>query len=294
MRISSIDIGSNAIRQLIAEIDPHGGGWRVLKKHRENIRLGADVFNGGVIKPSTQKRLLTAFKRMARLTKKYKTDRSLAYATSAFRDASNRKPILSAIFKASGIRIKVISGTLEAELIRKAVQNAIGIHGEKCLLLDIGGGSIELTEISKDKINFSKSFKLGMVRMISEARDLNIQPQLHLKAKLAQENKNFPRGQFDIAIGTGGNIDSISKLKLLLLKKGPNTVVTQKEIAKIYKLFLKTPLAKRMEKFNLKADRVDVLEPALYLVLTLMKKYKIQKMKIPGVGLKEGAILSLL
>ncbi len=293
MRISSIDIGSNAIRQLIAEIDPNGG-WRVIKKHRENIRLGADVFNGGLIKSSTQNKLLLAFKRMARLIKKYKADRSLAYATSAFRDATNKKLILSAIQKASGIRIQIISGAREAELIRLAVQNTIGIQDQKCLLLDIGGGSIELTELLKTKINFSKSFRLGMVRMISEAHERNLNVQQHLKQKLQQENKNFPRGKFDILIGTGGNIDSISRLKLLILKKGPNTVVTQKELQKIYKSFLRTPLDKRTKKFNLKPDRVDVLEPAMYLVLTLMKKYNTKRMKIPGVGLKEGAILSLL
>lgn len=293
MRISSIDIGSNAIRQVIAEIDPNGG-WRVLKKHRENIRLGTDVFNGGLITASTEKKLLLAFKRMARLTKKYKTDRNLAYATSAFRDATNKKPILLAIKKSSGIQIKVISGTQEANLIRMAVQNAIGIHGEKCLLIDIGGGSIELTEISKSKIHFSKSFKWGMVRMLTEARAKKISAQNLLKTKLQRAQRELPRGSFDIAIGTGGNIDSISKLKLLLLKKGPNTVVTFKEIEKIYKLFLKTPLKQRMIRFNLKADRVDVLEPALFLTLYLMKKYQIKKIKIPGVGLKEGAILSIL
>lgn len=293
MRISSIDIGSNAIRQLIAEIEPNGG-WRVLKKHRENIRLGADVFNGGVIKTSTQNKLLLAFKRMARLSKKYKTDRNLAYATSAFRDATNKKPILSAIQKASGIKIQIISGTLEAELIRLAVQSAIVLQDRKCLLLDIGGGSIELTEIFKNKIKFSKSFKLGMVRMLSESKTAGLSPQQHLKEKLRVASQNFPKGRFDFIVGTGGNIDSLSKLKLLTLKKGPNTVITQKELTKIYKTFLKTPVEKRMSKFNLKPDRVDVLEPAMYLVLSLMKKYKVRKMKIPGVGLKEGAILSLL
>lgn len=293
MRISSIDIGSNAIRQLIAEIDPHGG-WKVIKKHRENIRLGADVFNGGEITPATQKRLIAAFKRMAKLIKKYKADRSLAYATSAFRDATNKKPILSAIRKTSGVHIQVISGAREADLIRLAVQSAIGIHDEKCLLIDIGGGSIELTEVFKKKINFSKSLKWGMVRMLSEARTKKISAQAHLKNKMVRESKHLPRGRFDIAIGTGGNIDSISKLKLLLLKKGPNTVVTHQEVEKIYKIFLKTPLEQRMKKFNLKADRIDVLEPALFLTLSLMKRYQIKKIKIPGVGLKEGAILSLL
>lgn len=293
MRISSIDIGSNAIRQVIVEIDP-AGGWKVLKKHRENIRLGADVFNGDLIKSTTQTKLVWAFRRMARLCKKYDVDRSLAYATSAFRDARNRKPILSAIYKTSGIRIKVISGTREAELIRLAVQSTIGINNEKCLLIDIGGGSIELTEVYKNKINFSRSFKWGMVRMLSEAQRAEISAQKLLELKLIEEKRNLPDGPYDIAIGTGGNIDAISKLKLLVLKKGPNTVVTREEIEKIYRIFTKTPLSLRTSRFNLKPDRVDVLEPALFLTLSLMKKYKIRKIKIPGVGLKEGAILSLL
>jgi exopolyphosphatase/guanosine-5'-triphosphate,3'-diphosphate pyrophosphatase len=293
MRISSIDIGSNAIRQLIAEISLDGT-WKVLKKHRENIRLGADVFNGRVIKPPTQLRLIQAFKRMSRFNKKYKVDRSLAYATSAFRDAQNKKLILSAIYKTSGIRIKVISGLKEAHLIRQAVQSSIGLTNQKCLLIDIGGGSIELTEIIKNKIHFSKSYKWGMVRMLSESKKLNISAENHLKNKMLKEKKSLPHGTFDIAVGTGGNIDAISKLKLLVLKKGPNTVVTLDEVQKLYSIFTKTPIEMRMSRFKIKADRVDVLEPALFLVMQLMKQYEIKKMKIPGVGLKEGAILSLL
>ena len=84
MRISSIDIGSNAIRQLIAEIGPDGS-LKILKKHREMIRLGADVFHGGLIQEHTQKRLVIAFRRMALLSRKFKVDRQIAYATSAFR-----------------------------------------------------------------------------------------------------------------------------------------------------------------------------------------------------------------
>ncbi len=88
MRLSSIDIGSNAIRQLIVEVQPDGG-WKILKKHRETIRLGSDVFSVGAIRPQTLLRLISAFRRMAKNNKKYKVDRSLAFATSAFRDAKN-------------------------------------------------------------------------------------------------------------------------------------------------------------------------------------------------------------
>ncbi len=293
MRLSSIDIGSNAIRQLIVEIKPDGG-WTVLKKHRESIRLGTDVFDDGSIHPNTQKRLILAFKRMARLNRKFRVERSLAFATSAFRDAKNRKPILLAIYKQSKIKIKVISGKKEAELIRRAVQKSIGYNDKHCLLIDIGGGSVELTHLQKNKIFYSKSFKWGMVRTLTESKVESKKTQAILAGKLFKSRKLLPKGHFDLAIGTGGNLDALAKLKLVALKKGPNTIITQDELKNIYALFLKTRLADRAEKFKLRPDRVDVIEPAMFLTLTLMKKYKIDKIKIPGTGLKEGAILSLL
>lgn len=275
------------------EIKPDGG-WKVLKKHRETIRLGTDVFDNGSIHSNTQKRLILAFKRMAKLNKKYKVDRSLAFATSAFRDAKNKKPILSAIFKTSKIKIKVISGKKEAELIRRAVQNTIGLDNKHCLLIDIGGGSIELTHLQKNKIFYSKSFKWGMVRTLTESKVQLKSPQHILAHKILKSEKLLPKGNFDVAIGTGGNIDALAKLKLIALKKGPNTIITATELKNIYDIFLKTRMNERAEKFKLKPDRVDVIEPAMYLTLTLMKKYNIKKIKIPGIGLKEGAILSLL
>ncbi len=293
MILSSIDIGSNAIRQIIVEVDAFGN-LKTLKKHREMIRLGSDVFNYKRIQDITLRRLIAAFKRMARLNKKFKVEKSSAFATSAFRDAKNKKPILSAISRNSGIRIKVISGLKEAQLIRMAVQNTIGLNDGNSLLIDIGGGSVELTHISKNRIVYSKSFKWGMVRMLTEAMKLEIDPQFLLKTKLEKASKDLPKGPFDVAIGTGGNLDAISKLKMILLRKGPNTGVTYKELGLIYAKFCAIPAAQRMQRLDLRADRVDVLEPALYLTLFLMRKYKIQRLKIPGVGLKEGAILSMI
>lgn len=293
MIISSIDIGSNAIRQIIVDADAYGN-YKILKKHREMIRLGSDVFNYKKIQDITLRRLIAAFKRMARLNKKFKVEKSIAMATSAFRDAQNKKPILSAIFKNSGIRISVISGFKEAQLIRMAVQNSIGLNGANALLIDIGGGSVELTHISKNKILFSRSFKWGMVRMLTEAMKQNLNPQALIKAKLLKSASKLPRGPFDVAIGTGGNLDAIGRLKLTLLRKGPNTFVTLSELAKIYELFQKIPPAQRMLQLDLRADRVDVLEPALFFTLFIMRKYKIKRLKIPGVGLKEGAIISLV
>lgn len=256
--------------------------------------MGSDVFDDGLIHENTQKRLLLAFKRMAKHNKKLKVDRNLAFATSAFRDARNRKPILAAIYKASKIKIRIISGKKEAELIRLAVQNAIGLNDEHCLLIDIGGGSVELTHIRNKKIFYSKSFKWGMVRTLAEARDQRISSRSVVLKRLKKNSRLLPKGHFDLAIGTGGNLDALARLKLVTLKKGPNTLVTFQELSEIYKIFIGTRIRDRAVKFKLKPDRVDVIEPAMYLTLNLMKKYRIGRIKIPGTGLKEGAILSLL
>lgn len=293
MRISSIDIGSNAIRQLIVEVDPLGA-WTTLKKHREPIRLGDDVFVYKNILLTTQKRLVLAFKRMAKLNKKFKVDKSIVLATSAFRDAQNKKAILTEIKQTTGLKIEVISGTKEANIIRNAVQKSICLNNEHCLLIDIGGGSVELTHLQKSKIFFSKSFKWGMVRTLTESRQLEINPVLIIKEKIKRAEKSLPKGNFDLAIGTGGNLDAIGKLKLTLLKKGPNTLVSYDELKLIYKKFLKIKPEERAKKLDLKPDRVDVIGPAMFLTLLLMKKYKIKRIKIPCVGLKEGAIFSLL
>lgn len=293
MRLSSIDIGSNAIRQIIVEVK-EDGSWKILKKHRETIRLGSDVFKDGLIHNDTQNRLIPAFKRMARNNRKFKVDKSLAIATSAFRDARNKKPVLAAIFRHSKIRISVISGHKEAQLIRLAVQRSIGLNNEHNLLIDIGGGSVELTHLHKQKIFYSRSFKWGGVRMLAEAQNLSLTPQNVLQKKLKQNAKLLPKGPFTVAIGTGGNMDALAKLKLSYLKKGPNTLITFEELKDMYTAFKKTKPALRAEKFKLRPDRVDVIEPAMYLTMTLMKKYRIKKIKIPGTGLKDGAILSLL
>lgn len=295
MRISSIDIGSNAIRQIIAEID-HYGRLKVLQKHRESIRLGEDVFKTQKIESETEYRLFDAFKRMAKLIKVYKVDKSLALATSAFRDARNKKEVIRNIKAKTGILIQVISGQKEASLILKAVQHNTCSNNEHTLLIDIGGGSVELTHLHKKRIFFSHSFKWGMVRTLTLAQKVGISPTQLIRKNLNSNltKKSLPKGPFKLAIGTGGNLDAIGKLKLKILKKGPNTFMSQHELAKIYNFFLKTPQKERMKKFDLKQDRVDVIGPAMFLTLELMKKYGIQKLKIPGVGLKEGAILSLL
>ena len=224
MRISSIDIGSNAVRQLIVEIHPETGSWVVLKKYRESIRIGTDVFKSGEVSKATLIRLIGCLKNMSSLAKAFKADQSLAYGTSALRDAKNKKFILSAAKKNSSLQIKIISGQEEAKLIRLAVQKSLPQLSQNYLLIDIGGGSVELTQMNHSKVIYSKSFKWGMVRTLLETEAKKVSYEKLIESRIKNLAQLMPvKTQFNIAVGSGGNLDALAKLKIQVLKKTPNT-----------------------------------------------------------------------
>lgn len=292
MRISSIDVGSNAIRQVIVDVSP-SGSWQTLKKFRAPLRLGNDVFSTGLIQNETRKNLIEVFKKMAKLNRKYKAQKVIALATSAMRDAKNSRSIISAIKKITKIQVLTITGQTEAELIRLSIFKSQIINFKTALLIDIGGGSAEFSTMKNEKIVSSQSFPLGVVRLLNLTQKRNqsvaeIAKPILKKIKLKNKTQNI-----QIAIGTGGNFDALSKLKLQLLKKSPNTNLTKTEIEQILKIWSQLSLAEK-EALNIRRDRIDVLPLAIELILETLKLFNIEKVKIPLTGLKEGAIYSAL
>lgn len=290
MRISSIDIGSNAIRLVIVEVQPTGQ-WLQIKKFRVPLRLGTDVFEKGQLQDSTLNELVLSFKKIKQLHNKYRVKKVSALATSAMRDAKNGAQAIQLIYKTSQIKIKIISGTEEARLIRQAITHSRSVHCQKALLLDIGGGSAEFTSLIQQKVTFSKSFPLGVVRLLK----LSQTPQFNLKKhcmKYLQTLKN-PQLTFDSLVGTGGNFDALAKLKLSLLKKAPQTHLTQNELKQIYSQFKKLTDQQKLQ-LGLRPDRIDVLPLAIELILLSLEHFNIQNIKIPMTGLKEGIIYDLI
>lgn len=292
MRISSIDVGSNAIRQVIVDVSP-SGSWQTLKKFRAPLRLGNDVFSTGLIQNETRQNLIEVFKKMAKLNRKYKAQKVIALATSAMRDAKNSRSIISEIKKITKIQVTTITGQTEAELIRLSIFKSQIINFKTALLIDIGGGSAEFSTMKNEKIISSQSFPLGVVRLLNLTQKRNksvaeIAKPILKKIKLKNKTQNI-----QIAIGTGGNFDALSKLKLQLLKKSPNTNLTKTEIEQILKIWNQLTLTEK-ESLNIRRDRIDVLPLAIELILETLKLFNIEKVKIPLTGLKEGAIYSAL
>lgn len=292
MRISSIDVGSNAIRQVIVEVNPHGQ-WTTLKKFRAPLRLGNDVFSSGRIQTHTEIELLNVFKKMQKLNKKYKVEKVIALATSAMRDAKNGPAIKRKIKKISLISLQTISGQKEAELIRASIFKSQIINYNTSLLIDIGGGSAEFSTLVDQKIVSSQSFPLGVVRLLNLTKKTKKSVAQIAKPYLLQVKNKSKIQKIDIAIGTGGNFDALSKLKLQLLKKSPNTNLTVVEIQTLLKIWNSMTLLQK-EKLNIRKDRIDVLALAIELILETLMLFKIEKVKIPLTGLKEGAIYSFI
>jgi len=290
MRISSIDVGSNAIRQVIVDILPNGQ-WVTLKKFRAPLRLGADVFSTGSIQPDTESELIQVFKKMAKLNKRYRAQKVITLATSAMRDAKNSRQIISLLRQKTHIEVKVITGKTEAQLIQNAIFQSQIVNFESSLFMDIGGGSAEFTIFRNSKIVTAHSFPLGVVRLLHLSQRSQKSITEMCRPYLKRVRRSAHTTKVDIIIGTGGNFDALSKLKLQLLKKTPHTNVTLAELKTIFQRWNKMSLAQK-EKLNIRKDRIDVLPLALELILATMLEFNINKIKIPLTGLKEGAILS--
>jgi len=298
-RIAAIDIGSNAIRMVLAEFSPRG--LLLLKKYRIPIRLGADVFEKGRISGKNLRAAARAFRKFREISDKSQVMRIRAVGTSALREAKNRGAFLELIRRKSGIRIEVIDGVEEARLIHLAVAKELHLEGHRTLLVDIGGGSVELTFSEAGLMTSTQSFPFGTVRTLN-----------HLKRKNLNENQlsvvigeyitplsHFIHSQtetspLDFAIGTGGNLEALGRMKSKILKKSSKGVLTLGELSLIIERLRTLSLKERIEKLALRADRADVIVPAALVIQATMRQAHIEKILIPYVGLKDGILWSMV
>lgn len=301
MSFAAIDIGSNAIRLIIAR-NVGNQHFEVVKKYRAAVRLGADVFDKGKISKKSLTKAIQTFKAFRRILTKHKIQEYRAVATSALREASNRDRVIHEISKKSGIHIDIIDGLQEAQYIFSAVQNEINLSPYHVLLIDIGGGSVELTFANKGRPEATKSFPLGTVRLLQQLkkRKLKEADLPFLMIDTVPEIQNFvaanrsPETPLLYAIGTGGNLEAMGKLKTQLLRKHPSTFLTLEELNRLIDRVRAVPTKQRPAKLKLRPDRADVIVPAMLITKLLMLQSGVQKMVIPYVGLKDGLLSSLI
>lgn len=309
-RFAAIDIGSNAIRMMIAEAvvpsqilsSPTHQQVRFtpIKKYRFPIRLGADVFKSGRISQKNLKQAARTFEKFSAVTRKFGVQYYRAVGTSALREASNGHAFVELIRRKSGIRIEVIDGILEAELIYSAVRNEVNLEQARALLIDVGGGSVEVTFTHQGRIEATQSFPFGTVRTLEMLKKRNLkEAQLNLViGDFIKPLSQFilahsPGHKMDFAIGTGGNLESLGKIKPLLLGKSSKTEMNDLELEAIIQQLRKFTNKERIQKLDMRPDRADVIVPAAMVVQAILRQASTHRLVVPAVGLKDGLLLSL-
>jgi len=274
---------------------------KVVKKFRFPIRLGADVFKNGMISVKNLKESARTFQKFHELTDEYKIARIKAVGTSALREAKNQRQFVQLVKKRSAIQVEVIDGVEEARLIHLAVKNEIDLQKHRALLIDIGGGSVELTFSENSMMTATQSFPFGTVRTLDLLKKKNLQEsQLNLiLSDFISPLSHFLHSQtapkdLDFAVGTGGNLETLGKLKPILLKKNSRTFISLDELSEMIELLKKISIKDRVEKLGLRSDRADVILPAALVIQTILRQSGVKKLLLPYVGLKDGLLWSLV
>src|SRR5581483_10948974 len=164
MRIAAIDIGTNSIHMIVVQIRADLS-FEVVDREKAMVRLGAGGLDGRALTPEAMHAALQVLSKFRRLAESHRVDEIVAVATSAVREAENGGEFLKAIVAQTGIRPRVISGTEEARLIHLAAAYGVGTPGEVAVVVDIGGGSVEITRGTGAAMERGRSFKIGVLRL---------------------------------------------------------------------------------------------------------------------------------
>lgn len=286
-KYGAIDIGSNAVRLLIAIIIEEEGKPVRFKKSslvRVPIRLGADVFVNGAISKESKKRLMDTMMAFKLLMKSHKVEKYKACATSAMREASNGVDVSQDILKHSNIQIDIIDGEEEAAIIAETDLHEYIDKDRNYLYVDVGGGSTEFSIIRNAEKVSSKSFKIGTVRLLNDIVKRDTWQELETWIKTNTEKYN----KVDV-IGSGGNINKIFKIS----GKAIGKPLTYFYLGSYYHNLKSYSYEERITELNLNQDRADVIIPALQIYLSAMKWSKAKHIYVPKIGLSDGIIKSL-
>jgi exopolyphosphatase/guanosine-5'-triphosphate,3'-diphosphate pyrophosphatase len=286
MKFGAIDIGTNAARLLVGEVESEKDHSFVnkLTYTRIPLRLGDDVFETGIISETKLVNFIKTIQAFRLIAEIFEVKAIRAVATSAMRDANNAKHVIEKIKSETGIDIEVISGQEEAELIMSNFFLSEKPIKHPFLVIDVGGGSTEVSYFRDGERKASKSFEIGTIRLLKHKVNYLIWNQLN-----DWIIDNVPIEKNLVLYGTGGNINKIHKLIGGKQKHPISSIDMSDFLGQLKPLSIR----ERIDNFQLKPDRADVIVPALEIYLYVMNIIKSQEIFVPKVGLSDGVILDL-
>lgn len=285
MNIAAIDIGSNGARLLIKNFDDNAPASSRIKKQlfvRIPLRLGKDVFALGKISKERQRMMMHMMKGFKQFMELYNVEHFRACATSAMRDAENGKKVMRRIEKETGIKLEIIPGAEEAQLLcNNLVENTESGVGNFAYV-DVGGGSTEISLLHDGVLAESHSFNIGTLRMLAGA--VTPEERNAMCRMLEKYAEDFPGTKI---IGSGGNINRLFRLAKV---KGDSRSLPVATLKQLYAELAPLSLEERMEQFKLKDDRADVIIPAAEIFLLVARSLKCEDILVPNISLADSIV----
>ena len=286
-KYAAIDIGSNAMRLLIANIVEQDGKETQFNKNslvRVPIRLGQDSFMIGEISNDNIERMVDAMNAFRLLMKVHKVEKYMAFATSAMREANNANEVIDIIKKKSDIKIEIIDGEKEAAIIASTDLHYLLKTDKTYLYVDVGGGSTEFSLFSNGKIVASKSFKAGTVRLLNELVRESVWNEM--EQWITENTKHYDEVTL---IGSGGNINKIFKMSGKMQDKPLSFIYLNSQYAFLNSLTYE----ERITELGLNPDRADVIVLATQIYLNAMKWSGARNIYVPKIGLSDGIVKAM-
>lgn len=288
--LAAIDIGSNGARLLIKRFDPEAPREEDRIKKimfiRIPLRLGKDVFTLGKVSKEREKMMLHMMKGFKQFMKLNDVDAFRACATSAMRDAENGKKVLKKIEKQTGIKLEIIKGEEEAQLLFNNLLEKTGSNEGSFAYIDVGGGSTEVSLIHDGVLAESYSYNMGTLRMLSGKVTADTE-------RLFQENlTRYAQEYGNIRIiGSGGNINKLNKLA----RHSKNSKdLTLAELKRLYTMMQPLSIEEREISFSLREDRADVIIPAAEIFIKASEYLQCESIMVPNISLADSIVDGLI
>jgi exopolyphosphatase/guanosine-5'-triphosphate,3'-diphosphate pyrophosphatase len=296
---AAVDIGSNSVRLKIARLQ--AGRLRPLHEDREVTRLGDGVFRSGFLTPESMADTVKVLRRFHRATQQIVTDSVRVVATSALRDARNSQAFLEWVRSATGWRVEIISGVEEARLIHLGLVTSPRVDSSPTLMIDLGGGSCELTVSQGGHIRDVISLPLGAVRLSSEFLSHDPPRKGELKQlrgfivrEVARIADRIAAARIRNVIATSGTAAALAAVASHLRDgNGRKLVVTRAEMARIAKRLARLPVTERRKIEGIGPRRAEIVVAGATVYHELVERLHLKSFRYSPLGLRDGTLAQM-
>src|SRR5438046_1723084 len=297
---AAIDIGSNSVRLKIARLVGHR--LREIVEDREVTRLGESVFRSGFLSPEAMENTIKVLRRFHRTVQREGADVVRVVATSALRDARNSRAFLEWVRSATGWKVEIISGLEEARLIHLGLVSSLRVNVSPILMIDLGGGSCELTISSKNHIRDTISLPLGAVRLTNEflQHDPPRKSELRrlrgfVEREIGRISGRIVRARPKAVIATSGTAAALAAVCHGLYKtKGPRaSTVSRAQMRRIAKMLARLPIEKRRQLSGVGPRRAEIIVAGAVVYAELLERCQLRGFRYSPLGLRDGLLAQM-